>query len=431
MKSTVFDREFDRFRPAEDDKSKVATIIEQGIYNEVPVKMDVEDSFNRLKVAPPHLLFDSSFQYSLQTKVFIRDELLGATITHDANRAAARLSCTSTAGSRARFRSRNYFQYSPSFSNTITASFNFNGSPMGVVKRIGLYDERNGYILEVFNGGFRVGVRSSISGSPVTTYVNQNLWNVDNFSGTGFPNQNPSGVALDTTKQQLFYCQFQWLGSGQVEFGFVYNGRKYPAHRFQTANLGSGLYSQTATLPVQAEILNESGTDSFMEFTCCSVVSNGATAMHGHLHVASNGAIPRTLSTVGVSYPVLAIRKAPGYTDIPVQVLDLNAFSTSQDDFLVQVIHKPTLTGAVWVNIPNSFCQKDVSATSYSGGDVVAEFYMKGNLQASEKLELLSRFWDLTLGNDFAGNSEIMLMAATPLTTNATLYGVISYKEFE
>ena len=56
---------------------------------------------------------------------------------------------------------------------------------------------------------------------------------------------------------------------------------------------------------------------------------------------------------------------------------------------------------------------------------------MKGNLQASEKLELLSIFWDLTLGNDFDGNSEIMLMAATPLTTNATLYGIISFKEFE
>jgi hypothetical protein len=427
MRSDLKNREYDKFRSTQDPiQSKVAVKVEQDIYDEVPVRLDVEDSFNRLKVAPPHLLFDSSFQYSLQSKVFIRSELLGATITHNPLRAAANIACSATAGSRARFRSRNYFQYSPSFSNTIVGSFNFQGSANGVTKRIGLYDEKNGYILELSDGKLKLGIRSSIGGSQVTTYVNQENWNVDKFDGTGI-----SGVDLDYTKQQIFYCQFQWLGSGQVEFGFSYNGRKYPAHKFQTANIGTGLYSQTATLPIQAEILNVSGSASYMEFTCCSVVSNGATAMHGHLHVASSGITPRVLNTVGQTYPILAVRKAPNYSDIPIQILDLNAFSTSNDDFLIEVIHKPTLVNPVWVNIPNSFSQKDQSSTGYSGGDIVAQFYMKGNLQASEKLELLSRFWDLTLGNDFDGNSEIMLMAATPLTTNATLYGIISFKEFE
>jgi arginine/ornithine N-succinyltransferase beta subunit len=62
---------------------------------------------------------------------------------------------------------------------------------------------------------------------------------------------------------------------------------------------------------------------------------------------------------------------------------------------------------------------------------VIAEFYMKGNLQASEKLEQLAKFWDLTLGNDFLGNSEIMTMSAIPLTVNAAMFGVISFKEYE
>ena len=107
------------------------------------------------------------------------------------------------------------------------------------------------------------------------------------------------------------------------------------------------------------------------------------------------------------------------------------AFCTSQDDFLIQVVHKPILVGAVWSDIPNTFCQKDVSATSWSGGDVVSEFYMKGNQQATQTLESISRFWDLTLGDDFAGNSEIMAITAIPLTTNANLFGIISFKEFE
>jgi hypothetical protein len=56
---------------------------------------------------------------------------------------------------------------------------------------------------------------------------------------------------------------------------------------------------------------------------------------------------------------------------------------------------------------------------------------MKGNQQSSATLESISRFWDLTLGNDFNGNSEIMTITAIPLTTNANLFGVISFKEFE
>jgi len=424
MKSSVKDREYDAFRPADNDKSKKAVIIEQGYYNPVPVEMDVQDSFNRLKVAPPHLLFDSSFQYSLQSKVFIQDALIGATITHDSVRAAARLSCSATPNSRARFRSRNYFPYSPAFTNTVTASFNMQGSVTGITKRIGMYDENNGYMLEAHNGIVRVGIRSSIAGS--TNYVNQSDWSVDKMDGSGI-----SGISLDISKQQILVIQYQWLGSGQVTFSFSINGQTYPFHKFNHANILSGLYSKTGTLPVQAEILNTSGVASYMEFTCCSVVSNGATAQHGHLHSISSGVTPKNMPTTGVSYPIISLRKQSGFTDIPVQILDMNAFSTSQDDFIIQIIHKPTLTGAVWTNVPNSYCQKDVSATVATGGDIVAEFYMKGNLQASEKLDQLAKFWDLTLGNDFAGNSEIMTMSAIPLTTNASMYGVISYKEFE
>jgi hypothetical protein len=424
MKNSIQDRQYDSFRPADNDKSKRAVVIEQDIYNPIPVEMDVQDSFNRLKVAPPYLLFDSSFKYSLQAKVFIQDVLTGATITHDSARAAARLNCSASAGSRARFRSRNYFPYSPAFTNTVTASFNMQGSVVGVTKRVGMYDENNGYVLEAHNGIVRVGIRSAISGS--TNYANQSSWNIDPMDGSG-----PSGLTLDISKQQILVIQYQWLGSGQVIFSFSIDGMTFPVHKFNHANILSGLYSKTGTLPVQAEILNSAGPASYMEFTCCSVVSNGATAQHGHLHSASSGLTAKNMPNTGVSYPIISIRKQTGFTDIPIQILDMNAFSTSQDDFIIQIVHKPVLVGAVWVNIPNSFCQKDVSATSWSGGDIVAEFYMKGNLQASEKIEQLAKFWDLTLGNDFAGNSEIMTMSATPLTVNASMYGVISYKEYE
>jgi hypothetical protein len=400
--------------------------------NPQQVSMDAEDSFGRIKVAPPNLLFDSSFQYTLQDRVFIKQQLLGGSITHNPNRASASISCTNTIGSTSRFRSRNYFPYSPAFTNTVKGSFCFHGATNGVTKRIGLFDSKNGFIVQAKDGVVSVGIRSSVSGAPIDNFISQENWNVDKMNGTLDPYTNPSGVLMDWTKQQIFYIQYQWLGSGQVEFGFVVNGKIFKVHKFQHANNLSSLYSQTGTLPVQAEIINNSSTlPSFFEFTCCSVVSNGATSQHGHLHSVSNGTTPKSLPLSGRSYPVVSLRKKAGFTDVPVQVLDIGAFSTSQDDFIIQIIHKPTLTGAVWVDIPNSLCQKDVSATAWTGGDVVAEFYMKGNIQASEKLDLISKFWDLTLSNDFNGDSEIMSLTAIPLTTNAALYGLMSFKEFE
>lgn len=399
------------------------------ILNPLNVALDAEDSFNRIKVAPPHLLFDASFQYSLQDEVFIFEQLIGGTVTHNPTRAVAVLTCTSTTGSKARFRTRNYFPYSPAFTNTLIGSFNFHGIVPNVHKRLGLYDDQDGFFIQTNAGTATVqlGIRSSIGGTTTNNLVDQSFWNIDKMDGTG-----PSGVTLDWTKQQILFLQFQWLGTGRATFGFVIDGKTIRVHTFDHANKLTSLYSRTGTLPIFAEVTNDGSIlGSYMEFTCCSLVANGAVSQHGHLHSISSGTIPKALTTAGTSIPIISLRKAPGFTKIPVQILDMEAFCTSNDDFLVQIVHKPVLNGAVWTNITHSVCQKDTSATSYTGGHIIAEFYLKGNLQPSVSLESIARFWDLTLGNDFAGDSEIFSLVATALTANATLYGTISYKEYE
>lgn len=404
------------------DGSKVADVTKD---NRLKIETGSEDSFGRIKVAPPHLLFDASFQYSLQEKVFIQDTINNATITHNTTRSSVVISSSSDIGSRARFRTRNYFPYSPAFTNTVIGSFNFHGSTQNVTKRIGLYDEKNGFMVQVTGNSFEVGIRSSISGTAVDTFVEQADWNIDKMDGNG-----ESRINLDTTKQQIFFLEYQWLGTGRVIFSFVIDGLRYNVHEFNHANILSNLYSQTGTLPIQAEVIGN-GVSDYMEFTCCSLASNGAVSQHGHLFSASNYTSPKPMPSVGTKYPVISIRKKTGYSDVPVQVLDMNAFSTSNDDFLVQVIHKGTLTGATWTSITSSLCEQDTSATAIVGGDIIAQFYMKGNLQASDKLEYISKFWDLTLGDDFSGNSEIMTLAAIPLTNNASMYGIVTFKEFE
>lgn len=427
----VKEREHRKFieSPTRPNQTAIETFVGNQKYKRVPISTGSEDSFGRIKTANPHLLFDSSFQYSNQDELFIIRALNGATVAHNANRACITISANSTAGSEARYRTRNYFPYSPAFTNTLFCSFNFNGHSAGYEKSIGQYDLKNGYLLQSVNGKLRVVIRSTIGGVTTENFVEQQNWNMDKLDGTG-----ESGVTIDVTKQQILHVQYQWLGSGTVTFSFVIGDYIIPAHTFYHSNVITSLYSQTGTLPIQASVINKTAapaTSAFMEATCFSLVTNGGMSQHGHLHSISNGATPKNLATIGVKYPILSLRKAAGFTNIPVQVLDANTFCTSLDDFLIQIIWKPTLVGAVWNPVPESYCEFDVAATSFTGGKVVAETYMKGNLEASAPLETLAKFWDLTLGDDFNGVSEIISIVATPLTQNANIFGIMAFKEYE
>lgn len=424
----VREREHRKFveSPTRPDQTAVETVVSNQKYNPVPIVTGSEDSFGRIKVANPYLLFDSSFQYTLQEEIFISQSISGGSVLHDPNKAAAVLSCTSTPGSIARFRTRNYFAYSPAFTNTLFCSFNLKGNVAGVKKTIGQFDPQNGYFIQLADGTIYVAIRSTIGGITTETKIPRANWNLDKLDGTG-----SSGKTLDTSKQQILHLQYQWLGSGSVVFSFIIDNLIIPVHSFNFANISQTLYSQTATLPIQTEIENVSGSASTMEFTCCSLVTNGGMSQHGHLFSISSGQTPKNLSTAGVSVPIISLRKKAAFNKVPVAVLDAQVFCTSADDFLVQIVFNPTLTGAVWADIPNALCQRDVTATAWSGGRIVAETYLKGNMQASAPLEQLTKFWDLTLGNDFASNSDVISIVATPLTTNAQLYGNIAFKEFE
>jgi hypothetical protein len=118
-------------------------------------------------------------------------------------------------------------------------------------QRVGYYDNRNGIFLERAGNTAYIVKRSSVSGTPVDTRIQQNVWNNDALSGTG-----SSGKNLNLDKAQIFFTDVEWLGVGSVRAGFVIDGELIIAHQFNHANLESNVYMTTATLPVRYEIEN-------------------------------------------------------------------------------------------------------------------------------------------------------------------------------
>lgn len=186
------------------------------------------DAFHRQRVSQPLALFSSKLLYDAQPIVWDDQQTSGGgtSSTFLANQAAVQMA---VAGNVAGTRVRQSFQrlnYQPGKSQLFlgTGVLVAEGAPgvAGVVRRIGQFDQDNGYFFQASGalGAAAVVVRSSVSGAPVDTVIPQASWNLDKMDGTG-----PSGITLDLSKIQIFVIDYQWLSAGQIRFGFDGPGR--------------------------------------------------------------------------------------------------------------------------------------------------------------------------------------------------------------
>lgn len=383
------------------------------------------DAFGRLRTSSPHALFESAFRYDEQPELWSSLLINSGALTYNASRCAVILSTVDTVGSRAVYQTRSYFKYGPSRSTLVSASFNFKGIVSGQTKRLGQYDDENGYFLELSGSSAYFAIRSKISGSPVDSKVAQSSWNVDKLDGTG-----ASGLTIDFSKQNILQFDYQWLGSGSVRFGFVINGSMIICHKIDHANVLDVLYSQTATLPMRAEIVRTSASSSSIELTCCSVIIEGESINQGQLRNVNLGEIASTFSSVGTRKSILSIRKKAAFLSVPVIDINTSVFPNSADTFLVELIKNGTVTGGTWSDL-DGVCQSNLTSTSFSGGSILAANYVSGGSGAvtSSALLNLREALNTSIGSSLSGESEIFSIVVTSLSSTSSIYASMNYKE--
>jgi hypothetical protein len=403
------------------------------------------DAFGRLRVAEPFTLGDYKHLYGVDAN-FIDSTANGGTITFVGNTASVLLSTNNSPTSASIHQTKFYHGYQPGKSQFILSSVVFGYAQQNVTKRTGYYDDRDGIYFEQVgsntsnntdNGTLNFVIRSFTTGSAVESdlgsykrRVSQSQWNVDPCDGTG-----PSGFNIDTSKTQLVYIDFQWLGVGRVRVGFVHNGATIIAHEYYHSNVLNTVYLSNPNLPVRCEIKNTGTTaGGSLNQICSTVISEGGYNEAG-IDWSVVGDARTTATPSATELPLIALRLKNTFNTYPNRIsvrLDTLSLYAETNSIVFKIIKLPnqgylsnSSGSLVWTSANDgSGCEYCVNANTYdsANGDILLSgFVPSGSSQNSlspvntggiseAKKNIITQNYD-------SSNSEVYVVVVRTITT--------------
>lgn len=381
------------------------------------------DAFGRARVSPPVTLFDCQNRYAKNPDF---DEAVSgsASVSYSVDESSVLLNVTNASGDKVVRETKRVFAYQPGKSLLVMNTFVMPTTHANLRCRVGYFGVNNGVFFERSGTALRMVRRTYTSGSPVDNVVAQADWNGDKLDGTG-----SSGLTLDTTKAQIFWQDFEWLGVGSVRTGFVINGKFIVCHTFNHANILASVYMTTAILPIRYEIENIGATDGSrtMKQICSTVISEGGYEKKTVLQTARM----TTSASVGTTLvPLLSLRLDSNRLDSIVipdgyRVLPSAVAAT---DFEIQLVKNATLTGPSWTQTTSDNVEYDVTASAITGGVVVDSIYVKeSNLATSAVANNGEYNWAMQFGRTLAGVSDTYTLAARTLSGTQSAIATFSF----
>lgn len=367
------------------------------------------DAFGRVRVSQPYTLFDSQNRYAADNQFEVSTTGTG-TSSFLSNEATVQLEVTGAGVGSVIRQTYRSFPYQPGKGLLILTTFVMDSSTSAnLTQQVGYYNTQNGVFFKRTGSTNSFVLRSNSTPTPGTPsdtrIVNQSSWNGDKLDGTG-----DSGFTLDTTKAQILWMDFEWLGVGSIRCGFIIDGQYIVCHTFTNANEISSVYMTTAILPLRYEIVTTTAAvAASMKTICCSVVSEGGFEQTSIDHVARRTTV---LGTIGTTFlPVVSIRLASGRTGAVVIPNRVQILPTTSQNYEIALVKNPTLTGATWAStVPsNSNVEFDVAATAMTGGTIAQTDFLASNTAGGTGGTSFANAYnfDLQLGATIAGVSDI------------------------
>lgn len=367
------------------------------------------DAFGRVRVSQPYTLFDSQNRYAADNQFEVSTTGTG-TSSFLSNEATVQLEVTGAGVGSVIRQTYRSFPYQPGKGLLILTTFVMDSSTSAnLTQQVGYYNTQNGVFFKRTGSTNSFVLRSNSTPTPGTPsdtrIVNQSSWNGDKLDGTG-----DSGFTLDTTKAQILWMDFEWLGVGSIRCGFIIDGQYIVCHTFTNANEISSVYMTTAILPLRYEIVTTTAAvAASMKTICCSVVSEGGFEQTSIDHVARRTTV---LGTIGTTFlPVVSIRLASGRTGAVVIPNRVQILPTTSQNYEIALVKNPTLTGATWAStVPsNSNVEFDVAATAMTGGTIAQTNFLASNTAGGTGSTSFANAYnfDLQLGATIAGVSDI------------------------
>jgi len=346
---------------------------------------------NELRIAGVYTLADLHFKYGINYDVFDTKTVTGGAVTAVVTGSMVTVGTTTSSGSFAAIRTNKYFKYIGGHIQSMQMSvINSNSGLTGQVREWGYLDETNGVFFQLSGSTFSVCERSNISNSVVTTQYQQSTWNRDKLDGTGH-----SGITFDVTKAHLYEIECQWFGIGVVRY-FI---DMILVHEVNHTNSVVDPYMQSACLPVQVSVNNFTAVSSAqnVKFIC--------SAVHSQARVQDFHYIARSLYTsrqVSTSFtPLIVLRPQStlaGAINRSVIIPTKVEMSTPQQSvFEYEIRLNPTITGGSYSIDSNSAIEYNTTATSSSGGIVLADGVFSNTIDVD--LATLFDYYDRCIQN--------------------------------
>lgn len=387
------------------------------------------DAFGRMRVSNPFTLFDSSLRYTDDTNKWNTAVTSAGTSTYLVNESSIQMSVSNNGDSVIR-ETRQVFAYQPGKSLLILNTFVMTEPKVGLRQRVGYFSTQNGIYFETDGTDINLVIRKYTGGSVdnTTEKIPRSSWNGDRLDGQGGQN-NLSGVILDLSKAQIFWCDIEWLGVGSVRCGFVINGQFVVCHIFHHANILDRVYMTTASLPCRYEITS-TGSTGTMRQICSTVISEGGYANRSMSRAVGTNLTGKNLSNT-VYTPLVCIRLKSSQLDSVVVPTKFDLYGIQQAAFGYRVILNPTLTGPVWVNAGNdSAVEYDLTATALTGGTVLDQGIFVGtNKGGTASISSAEVDFSQQLGRSLAGVSDIWCLAAIATTNNDDAVASVTWQE--
>ena len=382
------------------------------------------DAFGRARFSQPYTLFDSQNRYAQNG--YFDTELTGSgTSTYVANESTVEMETTTASGDKVIAQTKRSFAYQPGKSLLVLNTFVMSAAQEELRMRIGYFNDQNGVFLQRTGSTLSVVRRTYVTGAAIDTVVNQADWNGDKLDGTG-----DSGFTVDVTKTQIFWQDFEWLGGGSVRCGFVINGQAIICHTFKNANNLTSVYMTTAILPIRYEIENLGAIASAAKLKriCSTVASEGGYERKVALNTSAR--MTAQNNSISTSFkPLVSIRLASGRTGAVVLPDGYSVLgSGTNGEFEIVLVRNPTLTGASWVASSSANVDYDISATSYTGGDIIRNGYTSSGSQVSGSVDSITDYnWDLQIGATISGTSDVYTLAIRTLSGTHSAIGSLSF----
>lgn len=385
--------------------------------------------FGSLKVSNQHAL--GVYESSLAENADFATEIVGGgSSTYSAQTSSHILAADTASGSTVYRTTDRYHYYMPGTSNLVTMTVACGDSGKAGNKRCwGLFDGNDGVFFVLNGTTMNVAVRSSVSGSVVSTLIPQSQWNVDKLDGTGL-----SAITLDVTKINVWWMDFQWLGSGRVRFG-IYgpDGQRITCHIIQNANANALPFMRTGTLPVRFEVENDTATGSSSELrvVCAAVYAEGDFNDYTFYRY-STGLLTKNVSAAQTLLLALrAVTTINGkHNSIQTYPETLNVYTT-QPIGITLFQDVPDFTGGTWAATGyQSLLERNTDGSfTYQQSKPMKTFFFNAGCTTVD----LSAFFEVNdrgIMVNADGTQQVWAMLCSPLTASAADVTLnLSYKE--